>query len=292
MDVTTKCHGMVPDSLSLVHVWGPRLCLQDLVQPKSPKICRPILSSSPSAHRTPLSPGPQPPSSWASTTPTTYPAFCTWTVCDLNPVLSVLLSSFSMLKPSEMQECRGPMTLPCSVAGCTTSCAKSYPCTCASIAAITHHMLSSGGTVTVSLNNVTIGSGSVISNVPGRRRLLALTSDFLISITVPAATQPGSLVSAPYEYTKARGCNILSRSVNHAFCGTVAALLLTGQNARLEATALLTVCAHMQPLVLSYSGTSNFNPAISGQGASPTGPTLVVVSCCFPQPRSLVSAGA
>ncbi len=49
--------------------------------------------------------------------------------------------------------------------------------------------------MTVSLNNVTIGSGSVISNVAGRRRLLALTSDFLISITVPAATQPGSLVS-------------------------------------------------------------------------------------------------
>ncbi|CAL5220002.1 g1945 [Coccomyxa viridis] len=54
-------------------------------------------------------------------------------------------------------------------------------------------------------------------------RLLALTTDFLITITVPAATQPGSL-----------------------------------------------------PLVLSYSGTSNFNPAMSGQGASPTGPTLVV----------------
>ncbi len=54
--------------------------------------------------------------------------------------------------------------------------------------------------MTVSLNNVTIGTGSVISNVAGRRRLLALTSDFLISITVPAATQPGSLVSAVYKY--------------------------------------------------------------------------------------------
>lgn len=61
-------------------------------------------------------------------------------------------------------------------------------------------VLASGGTVTVSLNNVTIGTGSVISNVAGRRRLLALTSDFLISITVPAATQPGSLVSAVYKY--------------------------------------------------------------------------------------------
>ena len=43
----------------------------------------------------------------------------------------------------------------------------------------------------------------------------------------------------------------------------------------------LTSCASSQPLILSYSGTSNFNPAISGQGASPTGPTLVVVSMSY-----------
>ncbi len=55
--------------------------------------------------------------------------------------------------------------------------------------------LSSGGNVTVTLNNVRIGFGTITSNVAGRRRLLALTTDFLITITVPAATQPGSLVS-------------------------------------------------------------------------------------------------
>ena len=49
--------------------------------------------------------------------------------------------------------------------------------------------------MTVLLNNVSIGSGTVATNVLGRRKLLALISDFGVSITVPTGTVPGSLVS-------------------------------------------------------------------------------------------------
>ena len=40
-------------------------------------------------------------------------------------------------------------------------------------------------------------------------------------------------------------------------------------------------CVPVQPLALSYSGTSNFNPSTSGQGASPAGPTILVVRYGF-----------
>ena len=57
-------------------------------------------------------------------------------------------------------------------------------------------MLCSGGVVTVFLGSVSIGSGSVSTQLPGRRRLLALESLFTIPITIPAGTPSGAPVKS------------------------------------------------------------------------------------------------
>ena len=53
-------------------------------------------------------------------------------------------------------------------------------------------LLGSGGTVTVLLGSTSIGTAALSG--AGRRRLLALTSTFSVSITVPTGTAAGSQV--------------------------------------------------------------------------------------------------
>ena len=53
-------------------------------------------------------------------------------------------------------------------------------------------LLASGGTVTVLLGSTSIGTAALSG--AGRRRLLALTSTFSVSITVPTGTAAGSQV--------------------------------------------------------------------------------------------------
>ena len=52
-------------------------------------------------------------------------------------------------------------------------------------------LLASGGTVTVLLGSTTIGTAALSGS---GRRLLALTSTFTVTITVPAGTASGSQV--------------------------------------------------------------------------------------------------